>query len=257
MADIPVPPLAGPAHAGPAVLLAEHEPEVAELGRRYLTRAGAAVTVTTVAEATVAALAARAATVAVLDLTMPGLDPRHLRRLLAPARSPQTRQPALFLLSSGMHPRDLRVAAESCLWRPFSPRLLVARVLAIVPPPAPAPARLPGQATGATIGALTLDPASRRARPAAGDTGGIAFTPAEFALLTALADHPGRVLSRDRLQAIVARSATGRPVAGRAIDVHVSQVRAKLPDPTLIRTVRGVGYVLDDRDPGAVSPGGG
>jgi two-component system OmpR family response regulator len=249
-----------PAHAGPAVLLAEHEPEVAELGRRYLSRAGAGVTVTTGAEATIAALTARTAAVAVLDLTMPGLDPRHLRRLLAAPHAAAARLPALFLLSAGMHPRDLRVAAESCLRRPFSPRLLVARVLAIVPPPASAAAIAPDEATGRTIGGLTLDPATRRARPATVDTedtddaGGIAFTPAEFALLTALADHPGRVLTRDRLQAIVAQSATGRPVAGRAIDVHVSQVRAKLPDPALIRTVRGVGYVLDERDPGAVSP---
>jgi DNA-binding response OmpR family regulator len=272
----------------PAVLLAEHEPEVAELGRRYLTRAGADVTVTTGAAETIAALTARTATVAVLDLTMPGLDPRHVRRLLAataaprppqPQKSHQTRQPvpppatrlpALFLLSAGMHPRDLRVAAESCLWRPFSPRLLVTRVLAIVPRPGPATgataapggADPPGRAAVAirTIGGLTLDPATRRARPAhpgrpgTGHTGGIAFTPAEFALLTALADHPGRVLTRDRLQAILAQSAPGRPAAGRAIDVHVSQVRAKLPDPALIRTVRGVGYVLDERDPGATTP---
>jgi two-component system OmpR family response regulator len=256
-----VPANTGPAHTGPGVLLAEHQPEVAELGRRYLTRAGADVTVTTGAAETIAALTARTATVAVLDLTMPGLDPRHLRRLLAaPGTSlgtPAARLPALFLLSAGMHPRDLRVAAESCLWRPFSPRLLVFRVLAIVPPPAPA-ADPPGPAAaGRTIGGLTLDPATRRARPATADTGGIAFTPAEFALLTALADHPGRVLTRDRLQAIVAQSATGRPVAGRAIDVHVSQVRAKLPDPGLIRTVRGIGYVLDERDPGAMSPGDG
>ncbi len=73
---------------------------------------------------------------------MPGLDPRRLRRLLTPPRRqpgpPQPRLPALFLLSAAMRPRDLRVAAESCLWRPFSPRLLVARVLAIAPRPAPA-----------------------------------------------------------------------------------------------------------------------
>jgi len=49
----------------------------------------------------------------------------------------------------------------------------------------------------------------------------------------------------------------GRAAAGRAVDVHVSQLRAKLPDPALIRTVRGVGYVLDDPDPGAVQSGGG
>ena len=59
------------------VLLAEHEPEVAELARRYLARAGLRVRVTTSPAETTAALGERSAAVAVLDLTMPGLDPRR------------------------------------------------------------------------------------------------------------------------------------------------------------------------------------
>jgi DNA-binding response OmpR family regulator len=231
---------------GLTVLLAEHDPEVAELGRRYLTRAGTHVTVTSGADETTAALAARRAAVAVLDLTMPGLDPRRLRRLLTPPRLP-----VLYLLSSAMRPRDLRVAAESCLGRPFSPRLLVSRVLALAPRPAPAN---PSDPTGPTHrNGATATSTSRH-------TTGIALTPAESALLTALAEHPGRVLTRDRLQAVLTRtprSGPGRPAAGRAVDVHVSQLRAKLPDPTLIRTVRGVGYVLDDPGPDAAPSGGG
>jgi DNA-binding winged helix-turn-helix (wHTH) protein len=57
------------------------------------------------------------------------------------------------------------------------------------------------------------------------------------------------VLSRSRLQAIVGRSTPGHPASGRAIDVHVSSLRAKLPDPGLVRTVRGVGYILDQPQP--------
>jgi DNA-binding response OmpR family regulator len=242
----------GPVRPSFPVLLAEHDPEVAELARRYLTRAGAQVTVTTAAGETTAALAARGTRdtrVAVLDLTMPGLDPRRLRRLLTPPRRPAplqpqpARLPALFLLSAAMRPRDLRVAAESCLWRPFSPRLLVSRVLALAPRPVPATAPATPDLPGAARG--------------------LALTPAERALLTALAEHPGRVLTRDRLRDVLTRlprSSADRPgpgpAAGRAVDVHVSQLRAKLPDPALIRTVRGVGYVLDEPDPGA-GPGGG
>jgi DNA-binding response OmpR family regulator len=229
--------------SGLAVLLAEHEPEVAELARRYLTRAGAGVTITTEADETTAALAARTASVAVLDLTMPGLDARRLRRLLSDpspaARSPQntpaSRLPTLFLLSASMRPRDLRVAAESCLWRPFSPRLLVSRVLAVAPrppqPPDPAPDSI------------------RAPEPIA------PLTPSESALLSALATHPGHVLTRSRLQAIAGRSTPGHPASGRAIDVHVSQLRAKLPDPTVLRTVRGVGYILDEPRPPAQPAG--
>jgi two-component system, OmpR family, response regulator len=214
-----------------AVLLAEHDPDVAELARRYLARAGANVTITTRAEETTAALAARTVTVAVLDLTMPGLDARRLRRLLTdPSRTPQpSRLPTLFLLSASMRPRDLRVAADSCLWRPFSPRLLVSRVLAIAPRPPQRPDPVPGPA----------GPGTGAPEPTA------PLTPAESALLSALAAHPGHVLTRSRLQAITGRSTPGHPASGRAIDVHVSQLRAKLPDPTVLRTVRGVGYILD------------
>jgi DNA-binding response OmpR family regulator len=232
---------APPSDRALAVLLAEHDPEVAELARRYLTRAGAVVTITTQADQTTAALAARTATVAVLDLTMPGLDARRLRRLLtgsSPA-TPPSRLPTLFLLSASMRPRDLRIAAESCLWRPFSPRLLVARVLAIAPRPPQRP-----------------DPVLRPAHPGIRPPEPTApLTPAESALLSALATHPGHVLTRSRLQAIVGRSTPGHPASGRAIDVHVSQLRAKLPDPRVLRTVRGVGYILDEPAP-QVSPAG-
>jgi DNA-binding response OmpR family regulator len=147
-----------------------------------------------------------------------------------------------------MRPRDLRVSAESCLWRPFSPRLLVSRVLAIAPRPAAAAPVTEAAAVPASNGT-----GSARAGP---QTPGLALTPAESALLTALAEHPGRVLTRDRLQAVLGalpRSGPAPTAGGRAVDVHVSQLRAKLPDPALIRTVRGVGYVLDEPDQGVPS----
>ena len=246
----------GPVPAEPggprSVLLAEHEPEVAELARRYLARAGLRVTTAARAEDTMAALTARPADVAVLDLTMPGLDARRVRRVVADPAAPT---PAVYLIGASMRPRDLRVSADHCLRRPFSPRLLVSRVLSaapgLIPPITSPPARVPAApaapdapdalaapAAPAT-GNLTLDPATRRAVTAGG---GIALTPAEFALLSALAGQPGRVLSRERL-----RTAMDRPGSARAVDVHIAQLRAKL-GPGLaaaIRTVRGVGYVLD------------
>jgi DNA-binding response OmpR family regulator len=243
-----------------AVLLAEHEPEVAELARRYLARAGLRVTVATRADDTIAALTACLADVAVLDLTMPGLDARRVRRLLAEPRTRDTppaehATPAVYLLGPSMRPRDLRVSADRSLRRPFSPRMLVSHVLsaagtnspgtqasaisrtstsALVPP---APGARPAPSAEATVRSLTLDPATRRARAAGRD---IPLTPAEFALLSALAAHPGRVLTRDRL-----RAAMERPSSGRAVDVQIAQLRAKLGRSAAIRTVRGVGYILD------------
>jgi DNA-binding response OmpR family regulator len=291
----------GPPRAGaraahpPAVLLAEHEPEVAELARRYLDREGLRVRVTTGADETIAALGERSAAVAVLDLTMPDLDARRLRRLLAEPRSRDSggsgnsggsrnlggaRMPAIFLLGSGMLPGGLRVAADRCLPRPFSPRMLVARVRAVVPQAVPAARPEPAQRR---VGSLTLEAAGRRVRFAGRD---IALTPTEFALLTVLADNAGRVLTREQLLAAIrelglpgagprrpqaaARAAwppadappPGGPASasalasshaagGRAVDVYVAQLRAKLPGPGTIRTVRGVGYVLGERPPDA------
>jgi DNA-binding response OmpR family regulator len=260
------------------VLLAEHEPEVAELARRYLDREGLRVRVTISADETLAALGERSAAVAVLDLTMPGLDARRLRGLLAEPRSRDpgssrdlgssrdpgssrdrgsgrnldgARMPAVFLLGGGMRPRDLRVAADRCLPRPFSPRMLVTRVRAAVPQAVPAARPEPARRR---VGSLTLEEAGRRVRSADRD---IALTPTEFALLAVLADNAGRVLTRDQLLAAIRE--LGLPGAGprrpqaaaRAVDVYVAQLRAKLPGPGAIRTVRGVGYVLGVRPPDA------
>jgi DNA-binding response OmpR family regulator len=236
-----------------AVLLAEHEPEVAELGRRYLARAGLRVRVTASPDETMAALGERAAAVAVLDLTMPGLDARRVRRLLAPpppapAAPPVARMPAVFLIGHGMRARDLRVSADACLPRPFSPRTLVDRVLAVVP--AASTARTAGAAGAAgaaraaraepaqrAVGSLTLTAAEHRISAGGRE---VTLTPTEFALVAVLAGNAGRVMSRAQLLAVL-----GRDVSGRAVDTYVAQIRAKLPGPGTIRTVRGVGYVLD------------
>ena len=131
-----VPPAEPPARH-PAVLLAEHEPQVAELARRYLARAGLRVIMAATPQETIAALCERPAApaVAVLDLTMPGLDARRLRRLLAPRETPAAAAPtpAIYLLGGSMRPRDVRASADHCLHRPFSPRFLVARVLSALP----------------------------------------------------------------------------------------------------------------------------
>ena len=269
----------------PVVLLAEHEPEVAELARRYLARAGLTVTVAANAADTIAALGEHSAAAAVLDLTMPGLDARRVRRLLRPraphrpaaaAAQPGTRRAAapevsptapVYLLGSGMRPRDVRVSADVCLYRPFSPRLLVTRVLAEVvtqgtrftyaAPLAPSAPEdhlgplAPGGPALRTAGSPTPATSPPWSVPAPG----VPLTPAESALLSALVARAGRVLTRDQLRAVL--SSPGRASSVRAVDVHIAQLRAKLPAPGAIRTVRGVGYIVDgprDGRPGSPQP---
>ena len=202
-----------------SVLLAEHEPKVAEMSVRYLRRDGLAVRLVTSPEPTLAELTGGPGTAAVIDLTMPGLDPRRIRRAL--------RTPVIFLVADAKAPRPRGLAvrgdaagARRWLARPFSPRQLVALVRDVLccprgdDPPRTPPALSPG---------------------------GTHLTATESAVLAALMDNPGRVLSRRQLL-----TAAGRPSAGdRAADVYVAQLRAKLGSAVRIRTVRGAGYALD------------
>jgi len=197
-----------------SILLAEHEPEVAEMSARYLRRDGLRVRLVTSPEPTLAELTGGPDGAAVIDLTMPGLDPRRIRRAL--------RTPVIFLVAGGTAPRPRGLAvrrdttgARRWLTRPFSPRQLVVLVREVLADPGE-PHRL-----GPPLGSR--------------------LTATESAVLAALMDNAGRVLSRRRLLA-----AAGRPAAGdRAADVYVAQLRAKLGPAVRIRTVRGAGYALD------------
>jgi two-component system response regulator MtrA len=77
----------------------------------------------------------------------------------------------------------------------------------------------------------------------------VPLTATEFAVLAAMMDHPGRVLSRRRLLAAAGRQAAG----DRAADVYILQLRAKLGPAAVIRTVRGAGYAMDPPTGGSVT----
>ena len=218
----------GPSPGARSVLLAEHEPEVAEMSARYLRRDGLLVRSATTPEQALAELTASPDAVpvfdlTVLDLTMPGLDPRRIRRALA---SVALRTPVIFLVADARAPRPRGLAARRdasgaaagarrWLARPFSPRQLVALVREVLADPG--------------------EPHRPRFLAAPDLTAG------ESAVLAALTDNPGRVLSRRQLLA-----AAGRQSAGdRAADVYITQLRAKLSPAIRIRTVRGAGYILD------------
>jgi len=207
----------GPKPGPRSVLLAEHEPEVAEMSARYLRRDGLLVRPVTTPEQALAELTAGPDAAAVLDLTMPGLDPRRIRRAL--------RTPVIFLMAGPQGPRPRGLARGGAagprrwLARPFGPRQLVAVVREVLAGPVP-------------------DLPSRRVL-ASGQP--VKLTATETAVLAALFGQPGRVLSRRQLLA-----AAGRPAAGdRAADVVIAQLRAKVGGACTIRTVRGAGYAID------------
>jgi DNA-binding response OmpR family regulator len=218
-----------------SVLLAEHEPEVAEMSARYLHRDGLRVRLVTTPEQALAELTSGPDAAAVLDLTMPGLDPRRIRRAL--------RTPVIFLVA-GPRPRGLARSGGTTgprrwLARPFGPRQLVAMVRDVLATPAPSPAH-GAEPAGRTVGGLWLDGRTLRVRTAVGGQP-VKLTVTEFAVLAALLDHPGRVLSRRQLLAAAGHQAA----ADRAADVYISQLRAKIGSAVVIRTARGAGYAID------------
>ena len=144
----------------------------------------------------------------------------------------------------------LEVGADDYVTKPFDLRELLARIKAVLrrlaPPPSPTPTVTTPAANRSRLrfAGWLLDLAARRLVNAQGQD--VALTSGEFDLLSTLAQHPGRVLSRDFLL----EATRGREAApfDRTIDVQVGRLRKKLePDavePQIIKSVRGAGYIL-------------
>jgi DNA-binding response OmpR family regulator len=195
------------------------------------------------------------------------------------ALAPPALAPVVFLLDRhGIRPRGLSDGLEcrrAFLARPFSPRALVEAATGLLRPPGLPPAggacsRLTAEGGGgsapdapggtspvAILSALSAPAASSSPDAGAGaggpvlDGGGrrvtvggkaITLTRTEYALLAALARQPGQPLSRQSLLSALEAERGKRPTA-RAIDVYVTQLRAKL-GTDVIQTVHGVGYAL-------------
>ncbi len=213
------------------VLLVEDDVRVAAALENSLRRRG----YETLRAATAAqALAAPAVDLVLLDLGLPdrdGLDVcREMRR---------RGDVAIIAVTARAEERDrvagLRTGADDYVVKPFGLAELEARIEAVM--------RRAGR-TGTsplpiTVGVLTIDLGAHRVTL---DGAEVVLTRKEFDLLVALARRPGAVVSRDRLLAEVWQTTwTGN---AHTVEVHLGSLRAKLGDPTLIQTVRGVGYKL-------------
>ncbi len=220
------------AAGGGTILLVEDEEDIASLVRTYLERDGFEVIWAAKGVEGLLALERNDICLAILDLQLPDADGLDLCRAIRE----RSRLPIVIVTA-----RDeeidriagLELGADDYITKPFSPRELVARVRAVLRRTEP----LTEPADVVSGGDVVLDRAGRTVT-----VGGelVELTGKEFDLLAFLLDHPGFVMSRERLLDQV----WGMEFAGgtRTVDVHVAQVRKKLGRPDLIRTVRGSGY---------------
>jgi DNA-binding response OmpR family regulator len=167
---------------------------------------------------------------------MPGIDGLEVCRRIRE----KSRVPVIMLTAKGDETDrvvGLELGADDYVPKPFSPRELLARLRAVL-----RRAGAPGEPP-VVVGTIGVDVGAREVR-VAGKL--IELTGLEFDLLMALARRPGRVVPREVLLEEAGRGDI--TVNDRTVDVHVSHLRRKLGDdpraPRLIKTVRGVGYVL-------------
>ena len=171
----------------------------------------------------------------VLDLMLPGLDGLGVCREIQRDR----RVPVLMLTARDSETDleiGLAVGGDDYMVKPFSPRELVARVRALL---RRADRSTMNESERLRIGTLVIDPATREVLYA---DASVHLTPTEFDLLYCLALTPHVVYGRRRLLEQVWGYKDG--AGERTVDSHVRSIRRKL-DPSVIRTVHGIGYALD------------
>jgi DNA-binding response OmpR family regulator len=229
------------------VLLVDDDRELGRLLRDYLTPHG--VTLEVVEDGRRAIDTVTSAVdpydIVLLDVMLPGIDGFEVCRRLRAGHD----VPIVMLTARGEDTDrvvGLELGADDYLPKPFNPRELLARMRAVL-----RRARPKAASSRIEVGDLVIDVPAHRATRAGQE---LSLTSFEFRVLVVLARRAGETVTREELAgAVLPKGDDYDPSVDRTLDVHVSHLRHKLGDAgreaRLIRTVRGVGYVLvrDDR----------
>lgn len=228
---------------GKNILVVEDEADLAELVHFHLEKEGYRCRKQFDGNAALAEVQRDPPDLIILDRMLPKISGDDVANRLK--RDPRTAGIPIVMLTAKVDETDelvgFALGADDYIRKPFSMKLLVARVSAVLR------RKEASDQAGEllTIGPISIDRARHEVR--VGDTP-VQLTATEFRLLQALAAARGRVLDRDQL--IDSVLGTGVGVTNRTIDVHVAALRKKLGDAAnWIQTVRGVGYTFREPQP--------
>lgn len=223
------------------ILVVEDEEDIRELVEYNLLRQGYAVEGVGTGEAALASARRELPDLMLLDLMLPGMDGLEVCRRVK--SDPKTQGVPIVMVTAKGEEIDqvtgLEVGADDYLTKPFSPKVLIARIRAVL---RRARAITADEHTPLRIGDLVIDP-GRHEVLVKGKPIDLTFT--EFRVLHLLARRPGWVYTR----AQIVEEVRGEeyPVTDRSVDVHMVALRRKLLScGTMLETVRGVGYRFRD-----------
>ena len=223
------------------ILVVEDDADIQELLEYTLLQAGYRVDVTDRGEEALEIVREHSPSLIVLDLMLPGLDGLEVCRQLKEDEATQS-LPVIILTAKGSEEDVIAgfdVGADDYITKPFSPKVLAARVAAVLR----RSHELAADAEGAvSFAEIRIHPGRFQVHV---DDELVSLTHTEFRILQFLASRPGWVFSRTQ----IVRAVHGEdyPVTGRSVDVQVASLRKKLGDAARhISTVRGVGYKIGE-----------
>ncbi|MEJ2707654.1 MAG: response regulator transcription factor [Anaerolineales bacterium] len=224
------------------ILIIEDEPELVKVLRSYLEQAGFNVLSAGRGDSGLSTWEHKRPDLVILDLNLPGMDGLDVAREIRRKSSTP-----VIMLTARVEEMDeligLELGADDYITKPFSPRVVVARVRALLRRAEGGPV----ESHVLRVMDLEIDQDAHSVK-----RGGqlIELTPTEFNLLVTLASQPGRAFSR--LQLLEASQGAAYEGYERTIDAHIKNLRAKLePDPKnpdYIETVFGIGYRFSRSD---------
>ena len=218
------------------ILIIEDEPELVKVLRSYLEQAGFNVLAAYRGDTGLSTWEHKRPDLVILDLNLPGMDGLDVAREIR--RKSGT---PIIMLTARVEETDqligLELGADDYITKPFSPRIVIARVRALLR----RTSIKPSATQVVRIADLEID---FDAHTVSRNNEHINLTPTEFNLLSTMAEQPGRAFSR--LQLLEASQGTTYEGYERTIDAHIKNLRAKLEidpkEPRYIETVFGVGY---------------